>query len=66
MFKNDKIDENLKNALLKKANGYDYEEKIIEANKEGKPLKIKVIKKHVPPDLNAIKEIDFLKGIGRW
>ena len=43
--------EALQAALLKRAIGYDYEEKKIIADKNGKPQKIEVYHKHVPPDI---------------
>lgn len=42
-------------ALLKRAIGYEYEEKKIIADKNGKPQKIEVYHKHVPPDITAAK-----------
>ena len=65
---NDKnsIDESLKNALLKRALGYEYEEKTIEANREGKTTGIKIVKKYMPPDIKAISKIIWLKKVGRW
>ena len=56
----------IKEALLKRALGYDYEEKIVQANREGKTVSIKLIKKHVPPDVKAIEKIEYLKACGRW
>lgn len=56
----------LQAALLKRAIGYDYEEKKIIADKNGKPQKIEVYHKHVPPDIAAIREIISEKKKGRW
>lgn len=56
----------LKQAMLKRALGYDYEEKIIEATKEGKTGKVKVLKKHVPPDPDLIEKILYLMQCGKW
>ena len=47
--------EALQAALLKRAIGYDCEEKKIIADKNGKPQKIEVYHKHVPPDITAAK-----------
>lgn len=47
----------VKEALLKRATGYEYEEKEIVADKTGKPGKVKVTKKHLPPDLDAIRTV---------
>lgn len=55
---NKNIDEqNVKEALLKRAIGYEYEEKEIVADKSGKQGKVKIIKKHIPPDLDAIRAV---------
>ena len=55
---NNKIDEQkVKEALLKRAIGYDYEEKEMVADKNGVSGKVKIIKKHVPPDLEAIRAV---------
>lgn len=56
----------LNDALLKKALGYEYEEKQIEAAKDGKQGKVKIIKRHVPPDLKAMEQIRILKALGEW
>lgn len=45
------VDFEVENALLKRAVGYDYQEKKIEESKEGR--KITVTLKHVPPDVGA-------------
>ncbi len=55
----------IKEALLKRALGYDYEEKIMEARKDG-TQKVRVIKRHVPPDTKAAERIYFLIESGRW
>lgn len=51
-------------ALLKRAYGYEYEEKEIIASRDGKEKKIKVTKKHVPPDMKALALVRYLKSIG--
>ena len=43
--------------MLKRAIGYEYEEKEITADKTGKPGRVRITKKHMPPDINAIKYI---------
>ena len=51
------VDIEVENSLLKRALGYDYEEKITEVRDlpDGNREKyIKTIKKHVPPDVGAI------------
>lgn len=49
------IKNNLNEALLKRALGYEYEETEIIATKDGKTTKIKKVKKVVPPDTKAIE-----------
>ncbi|MBS6510613.1 MAG: hypothetical protein KH334_02835 [Clostridiales bacterium] len=51
-------------ALQKLAEGYEYEEKEILVGRNGKPEKMRVFKKHMPPNLKAIEEIAYLKKIG--
>lgn len=55
------VDIEVENALLKRALGYDYEEKSTEVDVSGQgsnaqaiPTKIKTTKKHVPADVGAI------------
>lgn len=61
------IDEEIKQALLKKAVGYETEEREVILDKTGKDVKrIKIIKKHIPPDLNAAKYIKEMRQIGEW
>lgn len=55
----------VKDALLKRALGYDYEEKIIEARKDG-TQRVRIIKRHVPPDPKAAERVYFLMQAGRW
>ena len=59
------LDKSLRNALLRRATGYEVEEResIIE---NGKIKQIKVKKRHVPPDIEAIKIIRRLQDNGRW
>lgn len=61
-----KEESKLNEALLKKALGYDYEEKIVEATKEGKTISVKILKKHMPPDLKAIEQVKLLIACGEW
>lgn len=44
----------VEDALYKRISGYEYEETEVIATKDGKPLKIRKTKKHIPPDVNAI------------
>lgn len=55
----------VKEALLKRALGYEYEERIIEARKDGSQ-KVKIVKKHVPPDPKAAERVYLLMKTGRW
>jgi len=56
----------LKQALFKMATGYEYEERIAEVDRDGRTLKVKVIKKHMPPNVKAIERINFLIRCGKW
>lgn len=56
----------IKEALLKRALGYEYEEKTVEAGPNGKPKSVKVTKKHVPPDAQLAADILLLMRCGRW
>lgn len=55
----------VKEALMKRALGYEYEEKIIEARKDGSQ-KVKIVKKHIPPDVRAAERVYLLMKTGRW
>jgi len=58
------IDAEVENKLLKRAMGYDYEEKTTEVevgrDGEAKPTRVRTVKKHVPPDVTA--QIFWLKN----
>lgn len=61
------VNDEIKNALLKRATGYEVEEKEIILDKTGREVKrIKVTKKHIPPDLNAAKYIQEMRRTGEW
>lgn len=50
----DDVKKQMKEALLKKALGYEYEEKEIILDRTGKSTgKVRVIKKQMPPDMGA-------------
>ena len=66
MDKLEDLQKETKEALLKRALGYEYEEKEIIAGRNGKAEKAKVIKRHVPPDVKAIERIQYLIAIGEW
>ena len=60
------IQEKIRNSLEKLATGYDYEEREIVTNPQGKPEKIRIIKKHAPPRMEAIREVQALMAMGAW
>lgn len=60
-----KQEQSIKDALLKRALGYEYEEKIIEARKDGSQ-RVRIVKKHVPPDWKAAERVFLLMKTGRW
>lgn len=63
----DECTQTLRKALIKRAEGYEYDEKEVILDKNGKNTgKIKITKKHVPPDLAAIKQIIDLKKADEW
>ena len=62
----DNLNEKTKEAMLKRALGYDYEEKEIIVGRNGKPEKVKVSKKHVPPDSRLLEQVRYLMSIGKW
>ena len=62
----DNLDEKMKAALLKRAEGFDYEEKTVIAGKNGKPEKVKIVRKHMPPDVESIRIVQRLRERGRW
>ena len=55
----------IKEALMKRALGYEYEEKIIEARKDGSQ-KVKIVKRHIPQDAKAAERVFLLMKTGRW
>lgn len=64
---NNDVKEEIKQALLKRAMGYDIEEKEIILDKNKKDTgRVKVTKKHIPPDVNAIKIINSMIDRGKW
>lgn len=63
MSKNDSTGIDIQ-ALQKLAEGYEYEEKEILVGRNGKPEKMRVFKKHMPPNIKAIEELGRLKDIG--
>ena len=53
--------------LERLATGYEYEEReAIYTDQSGKPEKIRVTKKHSPPRMDAIKEVQALIAMGAW
>lgn len=66
MAKYDKILADMKAALLKKAMGYEYEEREAIASKPGKPDRVKITKRYVPADLAAFREIKQMIDDEEW
>ena len=62
---NNNVNEQIQSALLKRATGYEVEEKEIILDKKDTG-KVKVIKKHIPPDVNAIKTVRNMLERGQW
>jgi len=62
----DKISGALREALLKRAVGYEYEERRVIAGKDGKPERVEVTRRHVPPDVRAIQRIQLMIELGEW
>lgn len=57
----------LKEALLKSATGYEYEEKAIILDKNGKASgKVRITKKQVPPSIRAIERVAEMIRNGEW
>ena len=57
----------MKEALLKKALGYEYEEKEVILDRSGKNTgKVRVIKKQMPPDMNAWEKVAKMMRNGEW
>lgn len=61
------IDTKIKEALEKRAYGFEIEEKEFIKNKNNESTgRIKVIRKYIPPDVTALKTILQLKHAGKW
>lgn len=58
--------EKINQSLIKLAEGFEYEEKEIIADKSGRTTKMKIVKKYYPPDLSAIKLIQARIDNGKW
>lgn len=61
-----KIDPELRAALLKLAQGYEYEEREVIAGKNGKPERVRVTKRYAQPDMRAIEKIERYRSLGIW
>ena len=57
-----KSDDNIDQAILRKAVGYDVQEIVEEYSGENELLKRKVSSKHMPPDMTAIKTVLDIKS----
>ena len=62
----DKLNNDIKDALLKRATGFEYQEQKITSDKNGKIINVEVNKKYQLPDLAAIKIIENYKQKGMW
>ena len=61
------IDTKIKEALEKRAYGFEIEEKEFIKNKNNENTgRIKVTKKYIPPDETALRTILQLKQAGKW
>ena len=60
------IQDKILDTLLRLATGYEYEEKEIISTPQGKPEKIRIMKKHAPPRMEAIKEVQAMLAMGTW
>lgn len=61
------IDTKIKEALEKRAYGFEVEEKEFIKNKNNENTgRIKVTKKYIPPDATALRTILQLKQAGKW
>jgi len=60
------VHEKLRDTLLRMATGYEYEEKEIISTPQGKPERIRITKKHAPPRMEAIKEVQAMLAMGTW
>lgn len=58
--------EKIKTALMKRAMGYEYTEREVIADGKGKPVEVKEIHKHMPPDVAALREIKYEINRGKW
>ncbi len=59
--------QHLRQALLKRATGYEYDEKEIVLDRNGQTQgKVKLIKRHMPPDMTAIKTVMRMMRTGEW
>ena len=56
------LDKDLQAALRKRALGYEYKEEEIISGKDGKNPRVKVTRKHMPPDIKAIRMLMLLDG----
>lgn len=60
------VDFEVENALLKRALGFEYTERIIETDRSGNPVKQKVIRKTVIPDVDACWKWLYNRRRDRW
>lgn len=62
MKKQTDVREELKQALYKRAMGYEVEETKVIVSKDGRPIRIEKTKKHIPSDIKAMLALKKLFG----
>ena len=62
MKKQTDVREELKQALYKRAMGYEVEETKVIVSKDGRPIRIEKTKRHIPPDIKAMLALKKLFG----
>ena len=61
----EKTAEQLKEVLWRLATGYDVEEQEAVQGKNGVE-KVKIRKRHIPPDLKALNQVQRMMKLGQW
>jgi len=62
----DQTNEQLKATLWKLATGYEVTEKEAVRGKDGKEDKVRIRTRHVPPNIDAITQVQRLITMGEW
>jgi hypothetical protein len=58
--------QDLRQALMKRARGYDVDEVEKIVGGDGVVVRATVRRRHIPPDVKAIERIQYLQATGRW